>query len=94
MTSNEQQVLGGDKRRSACAYLTLAALSTVSLIVMAGSLVPVGKESRKWAQCYEHNISFNKANFADANMSKPEAKAWATRFCNGGGGSAMPRATQ
>ena len=92
MPDHAEQKLSAREMVRAHAYPVLAAISSISLVVMAVSLLPLARQSSQWAECFEHNVSFNSKRFADAGMSPSEARAWATRFCNGGGGAAMPRA--
>ena len=69
-------------------YVILATLCTVSLIVIAWSLVPISRQAARWNGCFQESFRWDRRTFpTDPNLV---SKLWATRYCNGGSLS-MPR---
>ncbi|WP_231906013.1 Ets-domain-containing protein [Prochlorococcus sp. MIT 1306] len=70
------------------AFPVLAALSTISLIVIAWSLIPISRQAARWNGCFEESLRWQRRDFS--TESKTISKLWATRYCNGGS-LPMPR---
>ena len=69
-------------------YVVLATLCTVSLIVIAWSLVPISRQATRWNGCFQESFRWDRRTFpTDPQLV---SKLWATRYCNGGSLS-MPR---
>ena len=66
----------------------LAALSTISIIVVAWSLIPISRQAARWNGCFEESLRWQLRDFPKESI--PISKLWATRYCNGGS-LPMPR---
>ncbi|WP_413314669.1 MULTISPECIES: Ets-domain-containing protein [unclassified Prochlorococcus] len=70
------------------AFPVLAALSTISIIVIAWSLIPISRQAARWNGCFEESLRWQRRDFPKESI--PISKLWATRYCNGGS-LPMPR---
>ncbi|HGY5548497.1 MAG: Ets-domain-containing protein [Prochlorococcus sp.] len=66
------------------AYPVFAALSTISIIVIAVSLIPISRQASRWNGCFQESLRWHRQRMDSPKDSLPVSKLWSTRYCNGG----------
>lgn len=87
-TDKESKKMTPREMVRAHAYPVLAALSTISIIVIAGSVIPISRQAARWNVCFQESLRLQRKDNPKDSLSY--WKLLSTRYCNGGA-LPMPR---
>ena len=86
MSDHNDQKLTPREMIRAHAEIVLQLITTISVVVIAASLVPMARQAKIWKACHATSLQWHAKWHVDNNTgdSQDVHEAWATRFCNGG----------